>query len=171
MDPDEEKYIRKMSSAKCENDDLNVSDSEDVGNLHQKPLSTDSENSSSPKSSNEQSKRNQNVNSNNNVINQNAVAADPLRTTSFSVSDILDPRKFTGSQNPTKSNVWKPWNERRKRSSDSEDSSSDRDRMEIPGMNSWILEENIENASGEFVQFFFVIENNHFCFLQNNNLK
>lgn len=59
---------------------------------------------------------------------------DNVRTTSFSVADILDPRKFTGCSAAEKSRVWVPWKNRKRRLTDSGDSTSDDDRADGPGI-------------------------------------
>lgn len=61
--------------------------------------------------------------------------SDSVRTTSFSVADILDPRKFTGCPAGEKSRVWTPWKDRKRRLTDSGDSASDDDRTDGPGTN------------------------------------
>lgn len=60
--------------------------------------------------------------------------SDNVRTTSFSVADILDPRKFTGCSTAEKSRVWVPWKNRKRRLTDSGDSASDDDRADGPGI-------------------------------------
>lgn len=60
--------------------------------------------------------------------------SDNVRTTSFSVADILDPRKFTGCSTAEKSRVWVPWKNRKRRLTDSGDSTSDDDRADGPGI-------------------------------------
>jgi hypothetical protein len=59
--------------------------------------------------------------------------SEAMRTTSFSVADILDPRKFTGCSTPEKSRVWTPWKDRKRRLTDSTESTSDEDRREGTG--------------------------------------
>ncbi|XP_048746275.2 homeobox protein slou-like [Ostrea edulis] len=54
--------------------------------------------------------------------------SDAARTTSFSVADILDPRKFTGCSTTEKSRVWTPWKDRKRRLTDTTESTSDDDR-------------------------------------------